>query len=482
MAARDELDDIPGLVRSGFGSLGGACYLLLQIVDRAAARGWLKELTVTSAATIGAGEISEACQVALTSRGLRALGLEEEALAEFAPEFVDGMSGDTRRSHRLGDVGASAPGNWKWGVGPREPDAMVMLFAAGAEIITRAEALALAAQAQGWRVLDKLVSITERTGDEPGREPFGFADGLSQPALDWDGKVKVKGARNRNYRNAIAAGEFLVGHTNEYGFVPEHSSTFGHNGTYLVIREIAQDVPGFWREMRQRAGSDGAIPLAERLCGRGIDGAPLAGLARDENGDFRLADDSEGRHCPIGSHVQRANPRSGDDPQGDRGLVRNFIATVGFSGTAQADAVASSRFHRMLRRGRPYGRLHPAAESLAALDCESGTEAEYEAETGLYFVCLNASLARQFEFVQGAWINSPAFAGLAGQQDPLLGHRQPLPAGASTAAFSYIDDVGEPRLIADLPRFATVRGGAYFFLPGLAGLRAILNVVPAPQR
>ena len=471
MAARDELDDIPGLVRSGFGSLGGACYLLLRIADRTAARAWLGELPVTSAAAVEAGALSEACEVAFTARGLRALGLSEEALGEFAPEFLDGMSGDSRRSHRLGDVGDNAPEHWHWGVGTREPDAMVMLFAASAEIRTKAEAVALAAQAHGLSILEKLVSIAERSGDEPGREPFGFADGLSQPALDWEGKVKVKGARNRDYRNAIAAGEFLLGHANEYGFVPEHPPAFGRNGTYLVLRDIAQDVPGFWHEMRQRAGPEGAIPLAERLCGRGIDGAPLAGLDRDENGDFGFADDAEGRHCPIGSHVRRANPRSGDDPQGDRGAFRNLLATLGFSGTARADAVASARFHRILRRGRPFGRLRPAAESLSALDRGD----EPEAEAGLHFVCLNASLARQFEFVQGAWLNSPAFAGLAGEQDPLLGHRQSIPAGNPTAAFKYVDGAGEPRMLDDLPRFTTVRGGAYFFLPGLAGLRAILN-------
>ena len=471
MAARDELDDIPGLIRSGFGSLSGASYLLLRIVDRTTARNWFRDLPITSAAAVEAGETSQACQVAFTSRGLRALGLSEEALAEFAPEFLDGMAGDPRRSHRLGDVGANAPENWNWGVGKREPDAMVVLFARGDSIRAKAKVLAEAAQAHGLSLLEILISIAERTGDEPGREPFGFADGLSQPALDWEGTVKVKGARNRDYRNVIAVGEFLLGHANEYGFVPEHPSALGRNGTYLVLRDIAQDVPGFWREMRQRAGPQGAIPLAESMLGRGIDGAPLAGLERDEHGDFGFANDGEGRLCPIGSHVRRANPRTGDDPQGNRCWFRNLLATLGFSGTARADAVASARFHRILRRGRPYGRLRPAAESLAALDCEGETEAE----SGLYFVCLNASLARQFEFVQGAWLNSPVFAGLAGEQDPLLGHRQPFPAESPTAAFSYVDGTGEPRLLSDLPRFATVRGGAYFFLPGLAGLRAILS-------
>ena len=257
MAARDELDDIPGLIRSGFGSLKGSCYLLLQVEDGAAARSWLGGLPTTSAAAVEAGELTEVCEVAFTARGMRALGLSEDALAEFAPEFLDGMSGDPRRSHRLGDVGVNAPQEWRWGACEREPDAMVLLFAPGAAIRAKAQALAAAASENGVRVLETLLSISKRASGEPTREPFGFADGLSQPVVDWEGAVQVKGARNRDYRNVIAAGEFLLGHANEYGFVPEHPAALGRNGTYLVLREIAQGTRGFWREMRQRAGSVG---------------------------------------------------------------------------------------------------------------------------------------------------------------------------------------------------------------------------------
>ena len=180
-------------------------------------------------------------------------------------------------------------------------------------------------------------------------------------------------------------------------------------------------------------GMDACIALAERLCGRGIDGAPLAGLDHDGNGGFGFAGDGDGRLCPVGSHIRRANPRTGDDPKGNRGWLCNLIATLGFSGTARADAAASARFHRILRRGRPYGRARTAAESLTALDRKGESDAEGEGEAGLYFIGLNASLARQFEFIQGAWLNSPAFAGLSGEQDPLLGHRQPFPAGSPVA-------------------------------------------------
>ena len=38
-----------------------------------------------------------------------------------------------------------------------------------------------------------------------------------------------------------------------------------------------------------------------------------------------------------------------------------------------------------------------------------------------------------------------------------------------------VDETGCPRLLSGLPQFVTVRGGAYFFLPGLRGLKMILG-------
>ena len=122
-------------------------------------------------------------------------------------------------------------------------------------------------------------------------------------------------------------------------------------------------------------------------------------------------------------------------------------------------------------------------------------------ERGLHFICLAANLSRQFEFVQNAWVQSTKFAGLFDETDPLLGSRDaaarrggdlgrpaglaglaeendprfreafapPVPAGD---VFSMPAN-GPARRITGLPQFVTVRGGAYFFLPGLRALRYI---------
>jgi len=473
MAANDEAADIQALVHRGFASLTGACYLLLRIENPALAKPWLRTLDITSLAKARAQRLSQVCQIAFTAAGLRALGTKVTPEAGFDPEFIDGIAGDERRSYRLGDEGANAPAHWYWGVGEREPHILLLLLAADTAIDGLAQDTRSAAMAAGCAIIS---GNTSTTSTPLGREPFGFTDGVSQPDFDWAGTLTPGGARDRDYRNLIAMGELLLGYPNEYGFIGDYpkDEKVGRNGSYLVYRQLVQDVAGFWQWVAREAG-DGAITLAERMVGRELDGAPLPGLKSakimgtdDPRNAFKFADDPDGRICPIGAHIRRVNPRSGDDPQGRHGFIRDLISSVGFSGTAMHDAVASARFHRVLRRSRPYG---PLIAPQAAMQGAGGDQ-----EIGLHFICFNANLARQFEFVQGAWAASAKFAGLAAEQDPLLGNRLPLANGAQpTDAFSYADDAACPRAIAGLPRFVTVRGGAYLFLPGLRGLARILR-------
>jgi deferrochelatase/peroxidase EfeB len=312
--------------------------------------------------------------------------------------------------------------------------------------------------------------LAQRSNGVLGIEPFGFADGLSQPEPDWEGKLSPGGAGDRVYRNSIAAGEFLLGHPNEYGFIADYPSAgeLGRNGSYLVYRQLEQDARGFWSWLAQRVGSESAVRLAELMVGRGINGDPLAALHAGPKQDFTFERDPNGICCPIGAHIRRANPRSGDDPNGNLGFFRNIVSSLGLKGAAIHDAVASARFHRLMRRGRAYG---PVVDPLEAM---TNAGASDEAKPGLHFICLNASLARQFEFVQGAWVSSAYFGGGSCEQDPVLGNRQRDNGGRATNSFGYVDDSGCPQIIAGLPQFVTVKGGAYFFLPGIRGLGRIL--------
>ena len=79
---------------------------------------------------------------------------------------------------------------------------------------------------------------------------------------------------------------------------------------------------------------------------------------------------------------------------------------------------------------------------------------------GLFFMCLNGDIERQFEFVQQTWLRSPSFQGLSCEKDPLLGDgEKACAASRSRAATARCG-------CRPMPHFVTTRGGGYFFLPG----------------
>ena len=89
-------------------------------------------------------------------------------------------------------------------------------------------------------------------------------------------------------------------------------------------------------------------------------------------------------------------------------------------------------------------------------------------ERGLYFICLVGNIARQFELVQHTWLNSPKFGELYTDPDPLVANH------ADGCTFTLPADPVRLRY-TDLPRFVTVRGGGYFFLPGLRALHYLAS-------
>src|SRR4051812_39148210 len=151
--------DIQAIAYSGFGSLGGARYLLLRVADPKASRHWLRSLEVSSVAkTLGnvSQRLSEVKQVAFTAAGLRAIGVENEVVSRFAPEFVDGMAGSENRSRRLGDVGPNAPSAWSWGSGNCEPHVLLMMFASTAGIEPVVEQILSELDLAGFELIESL--------------------------------------------------------------------------------------------------------------------------------------------------------------------------------------------------------------------------------------------------------------------------------------------------------------------------------------
>ncbi|WP_028063960.1 Dyp-type peroxidase [Solirubrobacter soli] len=449
MAAADlNRDDMQGLLASGYGHLPAARFVLLSVTDAGAAGPWLErlagELTTARGRTAG-----PTVNVALTAPGLLALGLPREALDGFSAQFREGIVSE-HRSRALGDIGDGAPEYWAWG-GPNGPAVhLALLLYAGDGTELDAIQRDLVGDASSG------VSVTAELDTTPGdRDHFGFADGISQPVIE--------GMRDGRPDDVVKAGEFVLGYPNQYGQLtgrpllparddrdrilppdPEGSggADLGANGSYLVFRQLEQDVPAFWSFVEGAADGD-AIELASRMVGRWPDGAPLV-LAPDhpppELGDLnafryhRL--DPDGLRCPLGAHVRRAHPRDMLDPH---------------PGTEHS--IGIDKHHRLLRRGRRYG---------TEMSRDAAINGGAEGSRGLHFLCLCGNIQRQFEFIQHTWVNSPKFAGLRDDADPLLG-----PPGRTMTIQA------EPvrKRVMDLPSFVKTVGGGYFFLPGVRATR-----------
>jgi Dyp-type peroxidase family len=460
------LHDVQGLLARGHGGLPAALFLILGFDRIEVTRAWLRRVASEITPSDRRAE-RRAVHIAFTATGLEKLGVQSTAISSFSNEFADGMT-TKHRSRILGDTGASAPEAWSWG-GPTtsKVDGVLLLYACDDHELAQLERDFVAVE--GMSVIARL-----ETSDLQGREPFGFHDGISQPIIEG---LSKRGAPETTLR----FGEFVLGYPNEYGrytdrplldhasdparTLPTDPATgrpdLGRNGSYLVFRQLSQDVCGFWRFLdaatRAPDGTsqpDRRLRLAAKMVGRWPGGAPLtlapeadARSLKDAN-DFGYHQlDSAGQGCPVGAHIRRSNPRDSLDP--DPGSAKSY---------------AINRRHRILRRGREYG---------PALNVEQALQGDHDAvsiERGLHFICLNANIARQFEFVSGTWLNDPKFAGLYDDADPLVGPSEPY-----GGTFTIPSDPVRDRVL-EVPRFVSVKGGAYFFMPGIEAARYLAQV------
>ena len=447
-----DLADIQGDILRAYGNAYDCTsYVFVRIDDPQAGRAWLGDAAdhVTTAAPWTAGKPETTLNLALTAAGLAALGVPADVLETFSHEFRAGMAS---RAKLLGDEALSAPSAWEAAFGTNEAHVLLVVNAQEPAQLERAlgKLRAAVAAADGVEIVHE-----EHAALLAGaREHFGFADGFAQPAIAGVTEDKAAGGgvpeKDGAWR-ALAPGEFILGYPDEdtladaKGRLPAApAAPLGRNGTYMVWRKLHQDVALWRRTIRAAAerypGGDAA--LAAKVVGRWPDGAPLvthpegpdAGFdpAAPGANDFRYRDDLDGRRCPLGAHIRRSNPRDALDPEGKLSMR-----------------------HRMIRRGMPYGPALPAGQ----LDDDGS-------ERGLIFVSFQASIARQFEGVQGPWLSDGNIFGLGHDKDYLLG--DPNGRGGKMTI------QGErPFFLAPQKPLVTTRGGEYLFVPGIEALRAL---------
>ena len=479
-----------------FGGLGqhpqSVCVLMSLPANQKSAQAWLAS-NQDRISFGGAPDPERVDQIAIAATGFEKLGLDDRARAEFSFPFLQGMA-HPGRSRALADTGEDRPERWSWGWGENAADCAYFIYMkAGGDLNAAVLDLASGLEAAGGRVVYKVVTTdledrkTHKTAGNFPREPFGFADGISQPRVRG---MRRGGRLDENDQHLAAPGEFILGYPDNRGTKPlsprlpatadpknmlpvanaAHHLTdypefrrsgvnedrdFGRNGTYIVVRQLAQDAQAFadyTTEIAETQQDHPGLPagldadqkrqyLAAKMIGRWQDGTSLVKyptkpgtgwnnekLDRDADNEFLLGrDDPTGEACPFGSHVRRSNPRDSFNP----------------GSKTQLDIVNR---HRILRRGRFYS------------DNDDGRDG-----TGLLFICANADIERQFEFIQQTWSMAPQFHGLENEVDPVLGRGHKM--GRLT-----IPTPEGPIFLKGMPDFVRVVGGEYFFMPSKAAL------------
>ena len=430
-----ELADIQSGVLRPRPSPFAATYIVLRIDDKKAGRELMRRLSkvVASAADPESPARDTWVSVALSFQGLKALGVPQSSLDSFPPQFQQGMRA---RAKMLGDIGDSAPENWEAALAS---DGVHVVITAIAKDKAQLES-ALDRARNAYRQLPGVTAIWRQDCHALAndKEPFGFKDGISHPAIEGSG---IPGT-NPNEK-PLKPGEFVLGYPDELSETPmiPQPDVLGRNGSYVVFRKLHQNVAAFRQYLKANATS--ANPeelLAAKMMGRWRSGAPLAkcpmhddasiGVDARQNNDFMFkADDAVGYKTPPGSHIRRMNPRD-------------------------ADIAGYPHIHRMIRRGTAYG--PPLPEGVLEDDGK---------DRGLMFAFVGANLGRQFEFVQSEWMNNSEFFGGDGGRDPISSA-----GGNGTGTFDVPRRPVKLRL-KGLSQFVVTRGGEYCFLPSLSALR-----------
>ena len=166
--------------------------------------------------------------------------------------------------------------------------------------------------------------------------------------------------------------------------------------------------------------------------------------------DFDFSEDHAGARCPFHAHTRKTNPR----------------------GTTPLTSLEGEKRRRIARRGIPYGPPVTGAADNLPNDDDPATP------RGLLFLCFQANIEDQFEFIQRTWVDNKHFPtsvltnGLLQRDtgdDPLIGQD-------SDEAQRWPKQWGAPergKKTINFEAAVTLRGGEYFFAPSIPFLAAL---------
>ena len=270
-------------------------------------------------------------------------------------------------------------------------------------------------------------------------EHFGFVDGVSQPLFLKRDIVKAQ-------TNDTDFSQWDPRASLDIILVKDHNGkTEDSYGSYLVYRKLEQNVKAFREDQQQLAqtlniNSDLAGAL---VMGRFADGTPVTKsdiptYAVTPTNNFNYDADVTASKCPFHAHIRKTNPR------GDTGRVES---SPGFD-----EALAVEKNHRIARRAISYGENDPSQEP--------------ETGSGLLFLCFQANIENQFNFMQARWANPDRFVKVGVGPDPVIGQ----PEGTQ----QWPEKWGEAETQEyDFKLWAFMKGGEYFFAPSISFLKSL---------
>jgi Dyp-type peroxidase family len=409
-------------------------YVVLRIDDAVQGREMLRRIIpyIAPAEKWWVPSIPAWLGIVFSYQGLKALGLPWASLDSFPEEFRQGMAA---RAEVLRDRGDNTPANWEYPFGTSDAHMALAIYSGDDNSLRE-----ILEQARQCFIDLPQISVVYRMkfGELPeGRNPFGFKDGLHNP------HVEGSGIPHPGSGETIKAGEFILGYPDELGHIatsPE-PELLRKNGTFIVMRKFYTRVAAFRKYLRDQASSPEEEELiAAKMVGRWRSGAPLVlapkhddptlGADPNRNNNFSYADDMDGLKCPFSAHIRRINPRD---------ALKNDLVSV--------------NLHHVLRRGTNYGPPLP-----------EGTLEDDGIQRGIVFLLIGAYIKRQFEFIQSQWVTDGDFIRQGREQDPIVGNNE------GDGVFT-IPQRPIRRRLHGLPRFVTVLGGEYYFMPGLRALK-----------
>ena len=258
--------------------------------------------------------------VSFTCTGLATMGISPEDLTSFDQSFQKGATNaDVARS--VGDVGDSAPEHWIGGLNDGDQvHLLISLWVRDSTELLESLSEKLTAAFEGAATV---LLTHDATALPDNKVHFGYRDGIAQPTV-----IGVpKGNKLPDDQPPVATGEFVLGYENQIGGTYKVSpEQLSKNSSYAAFRILEQDVAGYEALLEDVANQTGldVEMVAAKICGRWRNGNPLTLspekqeplVPNEKLNDFTYVkppaeeDDTLGLVCPIGSHIQRNNPRN----------------------------------------------------------------------------------------------------------------------------------------------------------------------------